>query len=143
MTACNDGAAEVGSCSDDHGDENCYCEGAPASKSNGVCPEAPDADQIDRLGYQHHIDYDAPFFETQWSGTHNSYNAAMDGYPYPNHFLGITEQLETGFRLLNIDLYGSGGAAMMCHAICGASDRQLEEGLLDIKNWLALVFVVM
>ena len=99
------------------------------------------------LNIQAHIDDHAPFSQTTWIGTHNSYNAKNWGYDKdPHQKLSLREQLDAGVREIVFDLAwqtAEGGAEsfhFLCHgeacktAVGGA--KTFSEGLEVIQTWL-------
>lgn len=106
-----------------------------------------------RLELQHHLDYDAPFADATFFGTHNSFNSGaykdILGFPIyiaPNHEQTMKTQLDKGARVLNLDIhpFHISGAfnVILCHSAldgatgCLGSDLDLAVGLAEIRTWL-------
>lgn len=111
------------------------------------CEESsyPTADQQRRMALQHHISNDAPFYETTWIGTHNSYNAERYGYPYPQQSGSISDQLRAGLRILSLDIHqklDDLNKVILCHdgvvnsISCSSNDLELRNALSEIKGFL-------
>lgn len=102
--------------------------------------QSPTADQIRRLGLQHHLDYTVPLADATFIGTHNSYSNIDDFMPSPafaNHLLGIDEQLRNGARILNLDIHRFAGIRM-CHGSClVAHGADFGYGLQQLDSWLS------
>ena len=77
--------------------------------------------------------------------THNAYNNWQDGYPAPNQWWSLTDQLRLGSRLFQLDLHWFNGAVRLCHgsdfgpadhAGCSPFDRLYPYAMKEIRNWL-------
>ncbi|WP_299489618.1 hypothetical protein [uncultured Shewanella sp.] len=104
------------------------------------------------LNLQNSIDNDAPFYETTWAGTHNSFSNQDDDSIYidwVNQSMSIKKQLDSGIRELVLDIHFDAGAVRVCHnnidtqyfgyfdCIYGyTGSRLLIDALEDIKSWL-------
>lgn len=58
--------------------------------------------------------------EVMFAGTHNSFASADAGFRFPlgNHLLKVEDQLEAGFRGINLDFCGCAGDLVLCHGSC-------------------------
>lgn len=103
------------------------------------------------LALQRQIDMNAPFNQTMFVGTHNSYNSKSYQilpirYVDPNHTLSVYDQLELGVRSIEFDAHWFLGRHMqkdilLCHGQdnhlgCSSFDRPISEGLEELRNWL-------
>lgn len=103
------------------------------------------------LKLQREIDLHAPFNETTFIGTHNSYNSKFYADPFryvdPNQVLSITDQLELGIRSIEFDVHWTTNKdlikdLLLCHGNthhlgCSLFDRKVEEGLIELRDWLS------
>lgn len=94
---------------------------------------------------QSKIDLGSPLREATIPMTHNSYNASHYGnlgsYYDPNHIHSITEQLDMGVRLLELDSHWFNDDILACHGTndhtgCSVYDGQIEERIGEINTWL-------
>ncbi len=105
----------------------------------------------DTLKLQREIDLNAPLNEATFIGTHNSYNSKAYEIPFvryvdPNHTLSIYDQLDAGVRSVELDAHWTLAThfkkeILLCHGQpnhtgCSAFDRPIEEGLVEIRDWL-------
>ncbi|VVC75771.1 hypothetical protein AQUSIP_10650 [Aquicella siphonis] len=103
------------------------------------------------LRLQREIDLHAPLNEATFIGTHNSYNSRAYEIPLvryvdPNHTLSIYGQLEAGIRSIELDAHWTltkrlSKDILLCHGQanhigCGAFDRNITEGLAELRDWL-------
>ena len=102
------------------------------------------------LKLQREIDVDAPLNEATFIGTHNSYNSKSYATPLryidPNQLLSISEQLDMGIRSIELDAHWTTTSSLskdilLCHAQdnhigCSLFDRNITEGLQEIRDWL-------
>jgi hypothetical protein len=96
------------------------------------------------LDIQNQIDHAAPFTDTTWVGTHNSFNAYEWDPAYkvdPNQKNRPKEQMSHGARELTFDVYWSQeglneGRFLMCHGTCSLGEKQFRDGLDEIRDWL-------
>jgi hypothetical protein len=85
--------------------------------------------------------------DAQWLGTHNSFNAPVNGLT-PSHVdsnqqLTLTEQLDGDVRSIELDVHYIGGVARVCH---GRGEDQLHAGctveddfatvLREVRDWI-------
>ena len=80
----------------------------------------------------------APPQEVTLIGAHNAYNAKSDGFLFPNQQHSITEQLNAGIRLIDLDIYNNDITTLprLCHGFCSPFDRLFEGGLKEIAAWM-------
>lgn len=85
---------------------------------------------------------DRPYDEVAFPGTHNSFSNLAQGYTsaVANHYTSISDQLERGIRVINIDVHGT--SPTVCHSSaalrgtgCALGARTLEEVLYEISDW--------
>ncbi|WP_299496631.1 hypothetical protein [uncultured Shewanella sp.] len=104
------------------------------------------------LNIQAHIDNDAPFYETTWAGTHNSFSNADDDNLYSdwtNQSMSLKQQLDSGIRELVFDIHYDDDAVRLCHNNTGfqlwgygscvdsyTGNRKLTNALDDLVEWL-------
>lgn len=103
------------------------------------------------LTLQREIDINAPLTEATFIGTHNSYNAKSYEIPFiryidPNQLLSIYDQLEQGIRSIELDTHWTftqyaSHDILLCHGKanhlgCSPFDRPLNEGLIELRDWL-------
>lgn len=103
------------------------------------------------LKLQRTIDLNAPLNEATFIGTHNSYNAkayqiAFVRYVDPNQWLSLYNQLEMGVRSIELDAHWTykknfSKDILLCHGLsnhvgCGPFDREFEDGLKEVRDWL-------
>ena len=106
-----------------------------------LCPWISSADSGVEWGkralkIQNQIDFDTPFHNTFWVGTHNSFNARMWGYTTdPNQKRKPNDQLDSGAIELTYDIYWSADQMKLCHGSCGAGDKTFREGLDEIRDF--------
>jgi hypothetical protein len=87
------------------------------------------------------VSKDIPINWSQFIHTHNSYNNNADGYPDPNHWFSISDQLDLGSRWLDLDLHPVGNFLKLCHAQdngagCTLTDRFYSSAIKEIATWL-------
>jgi len=101
--------------------------------------------QYQALELQSKIDLSTPLREASIPMTHNSYNSThysnLGSYFDPNHLHSITEQLDMGVRLLELDSHWFNGDILACHGQddhtgCSIYDGQIEERIGEINTWL-------
>jgi len=93
------------------------------------------------LRLQNQIDNAAPFTNSMWVGTHNSFNAFKWDSAYradPNQRNTPQEQLDHGARELTFDLHWSSATTSMllCHGSCSGSEKTFRKGLDEIRDFL-------
>jgi hypothetical protein len=103
------------------------------------------------LKLQREIDLNIPLNNASMLATHNSENAISYQIPFiryidPNQILSLTDQLQMGVRNLELDVqwYTSSNLKkdiLLCHGLndhsgCSVFDRQVNEGLQEIRAWL-------
>ena len=66
--------------------------------------------------------------EVLFAGTHNSYASQDKGFIAfsGNHIKKLEDQLDAGYRAINIDMCGCGGNLVVCHNFCDVS-RDTDE----------------
>ena len=83
-----------------------------------------------------------PLDKTSIVLAHNAFNSLSEGALWPNQQLGITELLDIGVRGLELDVHWDNGAIRLCRELCAPTflgyNRQLEDALLEVDNWLRL-----
>ena len=95
---------------------------------------------------------DEPVNWAQLLNTHNAFNNAADGYPLPNQFYSLTDQLNLGARSLSLDVHWFAGQVRLCHGKeahegCSGVDRYYANGIKELGKWLRdnpneVVFIV-
>jgi hypothetical protein len=107
------------------------------------------------LGLQRQVDGDAPLSDVLFLSTHNTYNASAytTAFSYwdPNHYYSITGQLMMDIREIELDVHRYFSMkgwpwqwktklllshAQNNHTGASAFDRELSEGLIEIRNWI-------
>ncbi|MCL1126687.1 hypothetical protein [Shewanella surugensis] len=104
------------------------------------------------LSIQNRIDHDAPFYETTWPGTHNSFANADDdnlNADWTNQSMSLKQQLDSGIRELVFDVHYDNSAVRVCHNNSGVQifglgecidgytgNRKLSNALDDLVEWL-------
>lgn len=103
------------------------------------------------LKLQREMDLNAPLTEATFLATHNSYNSSVYTIPYvryidPNQQLSLYDQLDMGARSIEIDTHWAmnnkfSKSILLCHGTsnhtgCSAFDRDVTEGLAEIRDWL-------
>lgn len=111
-----------------------------------LCPASAWADSGTEWGkralrLQNQIDNAAPFPDTMWVGTHNSFNSPAWDSAYkadPNQKNTPREQLRQGVREIVFDIHWSTVTTRMllCHGSCSGAEKTLREGLDEIRDWL-------
>ncbi|SRR5579883_432967 len=107
---------------------------------------------MNALKLQREIDVHAPFNETTFLATHNSFNSASYSTPRrsyvdPNQQLSVYEQLNAGVRSIEYDAHWTKSHdehskdIMLCHGTdknlgCSPFDRNITEGLQELRDWL-------
>lgn len=76
------------------------------------------------------------FDEVAYLTTHNAYNAGNEGFTFPNHNFGLTDQMNYGVRGLMLDVYDDGGVATVYHSTNILGSQPLSSNLAEIKNFL-------
>lgn len=79
---------------------------------------------------------DKRFDEVAYLTTHNAYNAGDEGFTFPNHNFGLTDQMNYGVRGLMLDVYDDGGIATVYHSTNILGSQPLSSNLAEIKNFL-------
>ena len=74
--------------------------------------------------------------EVAYLTTHNSFNAADQGFVFPNQNFGITQQLNDGVRGLMIDVYDQGGNAVVYHGLSLLGTESFQNILIEIRTFL-------
>lgn len=104
-----------------------------------------DSWQYKALMLQSEIDKHTPMSEATMLMTHNSYNAShyanLGSYYDPNHIHSITEQLDMGVRLLELDTHWFSSELIACHGTndhtgCSEFDGRIEERIGEINTWI-------
>jgi hypothetical protein len=104
-----------------------------------------DSWQYKALMLQSEIDKHSPMSEATMLMTHNSYNAShyanLGSYYDPNHIHSITEQLDMGVRLLELDTHWFSSELIACHGTndhtgCSEFDGRIEERIGEINTWI-------
>lgn len=104
-----------------------------------------DSWQYRALMLQSKIDIGTPLVDATILFTHNSFNsnhyANAASYLDPNHIHSITEQLDLGVRMLELDSHWFSGAIRACHGQskhegCSASDGLLEDRIAEVNSWM-------
>ncbi|WP_344799890.1 phosphatidylinositol-specific phospholipase C domain-containing protein [Litoribacillus peritrichatus] len=104
-----------------------------------------DSWQYRALMLQSEIDKFTPMSEATVLMTHNSYNsnhyANLGSYVDPNQIHSITEQLDMGVRLLELDTHWFSGELTACHGTdthtgCSEFDGRMEERIGEINTWI-------
>ncbi|MFA0813265.1 hypothetical protein [Microbulbifer epialgicus] len=99
------------------------------------------------LNIQNGIDYDAPFSETTWPGTHNSFANNGDDQFWNialNQYRTRSQQMEKGIRQLVYDVHYDWNQLRLCHNNSGFAGclntitgyKRLKHGLRDIADFL-------
>jgi len=111
-----------------------------------LCPTLATADSGTEWGkralrLQNQIDNAAPFPDTMWVGTHNSFNAAAWDSAYnadPNQKNKPEDQLRHGVREIVFDVHWSSATTSMllCHGKCSGGEKTFRQGLDEIRDWL-------
>jgi len=101
--------------------------------------------QYRALMLQSEIDKGSPLSEASILMTHNSYNsdhyANAGSYVDPNHKHSLTEQLEMGVRLLELDTHWFSSELTACHGTdghtgCSEFDGRSDERFAEVNSWL-------
>ncbi len=101
--------------------------------------------QYRALMLQSQIDLGTPLREASILMTHNSFNSDhysnMFSYIDPNQNHSVTEQLDLGVRLLELDAHWFSGNLKVCHAGddhlgCSSYDGILEDRIAEINTWI-------
>jgi hypothetical protein len=104
-----------------------------------------DSWQYRALMLQSKIDIGTPLVDASILFTHNSFNSNhyANGISYldSNHIHSITEQLDLGVRMLELDSHWYSGAVRVCHGQskhegCSAADGLLEDRIAEVNSWL-------
>jgi hypothetical protein len=92
---------------------------------------------------QYDMSIDRPLTNVMHLAAHNAFNALGDGYGIvpaiaPNQILGVTQQLEFGARLVEIDVHDPDGFLEVFHWIdaAGENDREFRDVLAQISRWM-------
>ena len=104
-------------------------------------PDASEWAKSRALKLQAHIDNDAPFPDTTWVGTHNSFSNNYDTSVFdPNHRRSLMDQLNDGVREIVFDLYYKYNAVRACHGggCCWGVEgtQKFIDILRRIERWL-------
>ncbi|MEM7097942.1 MAG: phosphatidylinositol-specific phospholipase C domain-containing protein [Pseudomonadota bacterium] len=85
----------------------------------------------------------SPHQALTYLGGHNAYNNRNDGFAFPNQLYSITQQLNAGMRVVDLDVYSGSDPSntfpqlpRLCHVICSPYDRLLEGALKEIATWM-------
>lgn len=79
---------------------------------------------------------DKRYDEVSYLTTHNAFNAGNEGFTFPNHNFGLTDQMNYGVRGLMLDVYDDGGVATVYHSTNILGSQPLSSNLAEIKNFL-------
>jgi hypothetical protein len=90
-----------------------------------------------RLTLQDHIDKHVPLNEASWPWAHNSFNSSAYDYPYPNQQQTLTQDLDAGVRMIDIDPIWDNADQRIeaCHGICGDGDDPAVDRFQEITDW--------
>ena len=101
--------------------------------------------QYRALMLQSEIDKGVPLSEASILMTHNAYNsdhyANLGSYVDPNQKHSLTEQLEMGVRLLELDTHWFSSELTACHGTdthtgCSEFDGRTDERIAEVNSWL-------
>jgi len=79
---------------------------------------------------------DRAYDDVSYFTSHNAMSSEADGWHLPNHLVPVLEQLELGVRALMLDVHLEGEVVMLCHGLCLAGMRPLEELLTTLRSYL-------
>lgn len=79
---------------------------------------------------------DKRYDEVAYVTTHNAYNSEEEGLQFPNHTLGIAQQLNDGVRGFMLDVYEDGGEVIQYHSFAALGTVPLLDDLQVIKNFM-------
>ncbi len=92
---------------------------------------------------------DVSFGRLSLLGAHNAYNNVADGYPHPNQYHSISDLLDAGIRVVDLDIHDRTpfgevpGQIKLCHGQgaaasvgCVLTDRQYASAIREIRNWM-------
>ncbi len=68
--------------------------------------------------------------------THNAMSSAENGWPGPNQYEAVPQQLLDGVRALMLDTHDEDGELLLCHGYCVFGSQPLVEGLAEIRTFL-------
>lgn len=91
---------------------------------------------------QYNMTIEEPISNVMHLAAHNSYNSMGDGYDIfpalaPNQILGITNLLEFGARLIEVDVHDTdSGFLEVFHAVDFAGKRNFTNVLQQIRSWI-------
>ena len=96
---------------------------------------APTNEQLTRCNGQSFL-CDRPLDSVSFAATHNSMSSQQEEWLAPNHFYGISQQLEDGIRGLNLDTYLWEDQAYLCHGFCELGATPLVDEFQQITLFL-------
>jgi hypothetical protein len=79
---------------------------------------------------------DKRYDEVAYLTTHNAFNAGDEGFSFPDHNFGLTDQMEYGVRGLMLDVYDENGVATVYHSNAVLGSQPLSSNLAEIKDFL-------
>ena len=97
-----------------------------------ACP-APESDLNPRKCnlFENLCDKTVP--EIAFATTHNAMSNKAEGWAAYNHFYGIEDQLNEGFRGFMLDIYEEDGTLKLCHGTCLGGSIDFET-VMDLYN---------
>ncbi|KAJ8702320.1 hypothetical protein PTI98_001046 [Pleurotus ostreatus] len=70
-------------------------------------------------------------------GAHDSYAVGATSNVFVNQDHDVTQQLNDGVRMLQLQVHNQGGALRLCHSICAIADSGLlQDYLSKVKSWM-------
>lgn len=81
-------------------------------------------------------DFDKPYNEVTFLGTHNAFNSRVENFIFPNQKISVYDQLQGGIRGLCLDIYQIGDTLYQYHAYPMLRTQKLSEDLGEIKQYL-------
>jgi hypothetical protein len=76
------------------------------------------------------------FDEVAYATTHNAMSSEQDSWILPNQTVDVPAQLDSGVRALMLDVHDFFGEPHLCHGTCLGGFRPLDEGLVEIREFL-------
>lgn len=92
---------------------------------------------VQALAEQHRLARDEPLNWFTRLGSHNAYNAYLNGYVInPNQLYSLTDQMNLGSRVLYLDTHEMFNGIKLSHQVGVPTDRHVVMAFREIREWI-------
>jgi hypothetical protein len=93
------------------------------------------------IKFQREMQADLPLNQISFLWLHNAFNNRSDGYTFPNHNYSVTDLLDLGARVFEVDTHLIGKRIRLCHgkyshAGCSLLDRLYFNIIEELNIWI-------